>query len=238
MICTAQKRWLLVKDRDTQPRPIEPVEFGDSLSLCTNRHVTAAAWKTFQCARVLPGVINLQSNIRTQTLNPGTINGISRYPIFFETLQYSTYLLYWISDFQLWTLNRYHPGRYLMFSQALWCFLSRCGFTGGYISATSMTKTIECKHCDFWTIRVRLSTYILPAHTDLCWSFRCFRCCGCCAATGRTPQLISIFVPFKSGHWLVGSCGVAIVPKDINHIWTGKVWFDSHLLSNCDCARH
>ena len=117
-------------------------------------------------------------------------------------------VLYWISHLQFWTLTVITPDVTWIFFQALWCFLFRCGFTDGYISATSITKTIECKRCGCWTIRVRLSIYILSAHTDLRWSFRYFRCCRCCVATGGTPQLISISVPVESGHWLIRSCGV------------------------------
>ena len=94
---------------------------------------------------------------------------------------------------------------------------SQCGFTGGYTNARFMTKHIECRPCDFWTMRVRISIYIClrtPTFIEVLGGSGVH--CECCAAGAGSPQLVSSPIyfhatPVESGRWLVGSRGVATI---------------------------
>ena len=115
----------------------------------------------FKRARALPGVCNVQSNIR------------SRYPCSLwrshASLVHVPLLHGAVLNIRSRTLNfqisspRASPN---VLSDAL-MHPSRCGFTGENINATFMKKHIECKLRDCWTMQVRISIYIMSVHTDL-----------------------------------------------------------------------
>ena len=93
--------------------------------------------------------------------------------------------------------------------------LSQYGSTGDCISTTFITRNILWIHGSCWIghhMRTLINLYSAYAH----WPslFRRFRCCGCCAAAATASQPVSSAIlhapPVESGHWLIGSRGVAI----------------------------
>ena len=83
-----------------------------------------------------------------------------------------------------------------MFFQTLGCFLPRCGFPDACISVTFIYIRDILRLMD-WTSYGYAYQYIMPAHTDLRWSFPCCRCCTAISGHISSYLLPSISVPLQ-----------------------------------------